>query len=220
MLDALAALVDKSLVEAETRPSGSRYRLLDTTSAYVAEKLREAGEADEYAERHARYYAEIAGRAHDSFETTPGNRWRATFVPELNNFRAAMRWAFGPEGEAEVGIALAAHTGHLLVGQGLLREARQWVDLAAERLSKATPPGIAAFIHMGRAFTFAVGRPRWRERGRPGSSWRGNRQPLLMAQPSTSGRFPLLLRAAKAEAALSDGDSASPSGQSKTLASS
>ncbi|HYN46368.1 MAG TPA: winged helix-turn-helix domain-containing protein, partial [Allosphingosinicella sp.] len=223
VLDALAALVHKSLVVAETRPGGSRYRLLDTTSAYAAEKLGEAGEEDEYAERHARYYCEIAGRAHDSFETTPGNSWRAAFVPELNNFRAAMRWAFGPKGDAEIGIALASHTGHLLVGQGLLREARQWVDLAAERLSKATPPGIAAFIHMGRAFTFAVGAAGHAKSAEAGVALaRKAGEPLLLARTlNILGVSHFYSAPDKAEAALSEAVSlASPSGRSKTLATS
>jgi predicted ATPase/DNA-binding winged helix-turn-helix (wHTH) protein len=223
ILDALAALVDKSLVVAETTPTGSRYRLLETTRAYAAEKLREAGEADEFAGRHARFYRETAGRAHDSFETTPGNRWRATYVPELDNFRAAMRWAFAADGEAEVGIALAAHCGHLLVGQGLLREARHWVDLAAERLSKATPPGIAAFIHMGQAFTFAAGATALAKSAEKGVALaRTSGGPLVLARTLNILGVSLLYAApAKAEAALSEAVSLGGQfGQSKTLANS
>ncbi len=55
VFDALASLVDKSLVLAEPQGDSLRYRLLESTRAYAVEKLDAAGERDLLADRHLRY---------------------------------------------------------------------------------------------------------------------------------------------------------------------
>src|SRR6266446_504491 len=58
IFDAIAGLVEKSLIV--TRPDDGQqwYRLLDTTRAYALEKLEEHGELDVISGRHAKYAAE------------------------------------------------------------------------------------------------------------------------------------------------------------------
>ncbi|WP_161500644.1 AfsR/SARP family transcriptional regulator [Embleya scabrispora] len=63
VLDLLAGLVDKSLVDV-VGSTETRYRLLETIQAYASEKLAEAGEAEATSARHARWfidYVEAAG---------------------------------------------------------------------------------------------------------------------------------------------------------------
>jgi predicted ATPase len=55
VFDLLGSLVDKSLVLAEPDGDALRYRMLESTRAYAAEKLADAGESDELARRHLRY---------------------------------------------------------------------------------------------------------------------------------------------------------------------
>jgi predicted ATPase/class 3 adenylate cyclase len=55
VFDALASLVDKSLVLAEPEADGSRYRLLESTRLYALEKLDAAGERQAVAGKHLRY---------------------------------------------------------------------------------------------------------------------------------------------------------------------
>src|SRR5579863_8000815 len=52
VLDLLGSLVAKSLVRPEDAHGRTRYRLIETVRLYAAEKLREAGEADELRSRH------------------------------------------------------------------------------------------------------------------------------------------------------------------------
>jgi predicted ATPase/class 3 adenylate cyclase len=60
VLDRLDGLVDKSLVSlTEQRAGEGRYRLLETIRAYAAERLADAGEGFELAERHAAFYAYV-----------------------------------------------------------------------------------------------------------------------------------------------------------------
>jgi predicted ATPase/DNA-binding winged helix-turn-helix (wHTH) protein len=55
-LDALASLVEKSLVSAESSGKTVRYRLLQTTRAYALGKLSEAGERDDTLRRLVEYF--------------------------------------------------------------------------------------------------------------------------------------------------------------------
>ena len=58
--DVLARLVEKSLVAAEGGFRERRYRLLETVRLYARERLREAGEAETFAERHAQWALALA----------------------------------------------------------------------------------------------------------------------------------------------------------------
>jgi predicted ATPase/DNA-binding winged helix-turn-helix (wHTH) protein len=57
MFDAIAGLVEKSLIATQIDETQARYRLLDTTRAYALEKLEEHAEVDVILRRHAEYVA-------------------------------------------------------------------------------------------------------------------------------------------------------------------
>jgi predicted ATPase len=56
VVEGLAELVAKSLVEVDTNAAVARYRLLNTTKAYALQKLQETGEHVTYQRRHAEYH--------------------------------------------------------------------------------------------------------------------------------------------------------------------
>ena len=57
IFDAIAGLVEKSLIATRIDETQAQYRLLDTTRAYALEKLEEHGEVDVVFRRHAEYVA-------------------------------------------------------------------------------------------------------------------------------------------------------------------
>src|SRR5258708_25666968 len=57
IFDAIAGLVEKSLMATRTDEAQAQYRLLDTTRAYALEKLEEHAEVDIVVRRHAEYAA-------------------------------------------------------------------------------------------------------------------------------------------------------------------
>ena len=59
VVDAVLALVDKSLVLADEVASGTRYRLLETTRQFGAAELVSAGTETIYRDRHAAYFADL-----------------------------------------------------------------------------------------------------------------------------------------------------------------
>ena len=111
VLDAIGRLVDKSLVVADgdERP---RYRMLESARAYALEKLAAAQETDALARRHASYYAAYAERICDAFFAAGGTEdgFIAARAAEFDNFRAALKWSLGDDGDAGIALALLAHT--------------------------------------------------------------------------------------------------------------
>jgi predicted ATPase/DNA-binding winged helix-turn-helix (wHTH) protein len=57
IFDAIAGLVEKSLIATRTYEAQAQYRLLDTTRAYALEKLEDHAEVDVVLRRHAEYVA-------------------------------------------------------------------------------------------------------------------------------------------------------------------
>ena len=70
VFDILASLVDKSLVLAEPQGDAARYRLLESTRAYAAEKLVAAGERDTVAGHHLRYLRDRFVELRERFDRT------------------------------------------------------------------------------------------------------------------------------------------------------
>jgi predicted ATPase/DNA-binding XRE family transcriptional regulator len=103
--DLLGSLVDKSLVVAEARDSGVRYRLLETIRQFAAERLAEAGEeqAAAVAAAHCAHYLSVAETAAPHL-TGPGQgRWLARLDAEQANLRRAAEHAAGrPDGTSRV----------------------------------------------------------------------------------------------------------------------
>jgi predicted ATPase/DNA-binding winged helix-turn-helix (wHTH) protein len=128
----VASLVDKSLISVSQKGTNS-YRLLDTTRAYAAIKLKERGETNVFARRHALYYAErLAGvRA-----TVLEDRDLAAYARYLGDVRAALEWSFSEPGDSSVGVALSSGAVPLFLGMSMLSESRRWCLQAIHALSE------------------------------------------------------------------------------------
>jgi predicted ATPase len=59
IFDAIAGLVEKSLIATRLDEAQARYRLLDATRAYALEKLEEHAEVDVVVRRHAEYVTDL-----------------------------------------------------------------------------------------------------------------------------------------------------------------
>ena len=86
-LDALARLVDRSLVVLDDTGEGPRYRLLESVAAFCLDRL---GDADEVRARHAAYYTELAERADPELRGPEQQRWLALLDAETANLRSAL----------------------------------------------------------------------------------------------------------------------------------
>ncbi|MCP3404904.1 winged helix-turn-helix domain-containing protein [Bradyrhizobium sp. CCGB01] len=144
LFDAIDSLVAKSMVA--PRPIGAmmRYRLLDTTRAYLFEI--EPNETA-LAGRHATYYRRWLEQAGTTWATVPSADERAIHFSALHNVRAALEWCFGTEGDVGIGIALAAAAAPIFLAMSLLIECRRWSERALLALD---PParGSAEEMHI------------------------------------------------------------------------
>jgi predicted ATPase len=130
VFDCVVSLVAKSLVTADAGGGMVRYRLLETTRAYLLEKLVQAGEFDAVARRHAERYLDLFEGAEAEADTRPTDEWLADYGPRIDNVRAALDWAFSPGGDASIGVALTAAAVPLWMHLSLMGECRGRVEQA------------------------------------------------------------------------------------------
>jgi predicted ATPase/DNA-binding winged helix-turn-helix (wHTH) protein len=125
IFDAIAGLVEKSLIATRIDETQAQYRLLDTTRAYALEKLEEHGEAEMVFRRHAEYvtaYLESQTASLLALSTAE----RGAFYPNPSgNIPGAPEWSFGPRSGNQIATGLSAastDSGQL----GNIRAALEW----------------------------------------------------------------------------------------------
>ena len=112
VVETLQRLVEQSMVVVEDRPSGRRYRLLETLRRFGLEQL--APEHPEHvAERHALHYREWLEHLRPSLEGPDELRALAELDDGWDNLRAAHAWAIDhadPDGALRICAALVWET--------------------------------------------------------------------------------------------------------------
>ena len=131
----LMELAEKSLVSVVANAGVARYRLLETTRAYAREQLRARGMLREWSGRHARHYLEIFTIAECHAVAREDVDWTGTYVPHLDDLRAAMLWSFGPGGDMAMAVDLTVASIPFLMHLALLQECLDKVDRALEWLA-------------------------------------------------------------------------------------
>ncbi|UWU79496.1 helix-turn-helix transcriptional regulator [Bradyrhizobium huanghuaihaiense] len=160
-LEAIDSLVTKSLIS----PSGARtlrYRLLDTTRAYAHGKLSALGETRQFARRHAEYFRDFFAHA-EADTSTPLPEWLGIYGAELDNVRAALDWAFAPDGDTELGIALTAAAVTLWVRLSLFAECRERSKIALAALGDTGDDRIRMQLLSALGWSLMYGEGRARE---------------------------------------------------------
>ena len=135
VVECVANLVAKSLISVDLSGAVTSYRLLETTRAYAGEKLAESGEVERFRRRHAEYHRDLFERAHAEWQAQPTAEWLGTYGPRLGDVRTALDWAFAPEGDAALGVALTIAAVPLWFQLSLLGECRARVERALSTLT-------------------------------------------------------------------------------------
>jgi predicted ATPase/DNA-binding winged helix-turn-helix (wHTH) protein len=129
LLDGMASLVDKSLVQqAEPAEVESRFTMLETIREYAQEKLEASRELASTKRAHAAYCLVLAEEVDTGQNNAEGTEWLDHFDVEHDNFRAALEWLTETE-DAEWGLRL---------GAALFRfwEMREYLVEGRDRLNK------------------------------------------------------------------------------------
>jgi predicted ATPase len=149
VLDLLGSLVDQSLVIAEERGSGVRYRLLETVRQHGLEKLGAAGEVDSLRGRHRDFFLALAERAAPKLETGRQRECLELLDPEAANLAAAIDWALGSEPSLALRFCAALYRwwgARGRFGEAELAYSRS-LDACGDR-----EPGLRARVLHGRAY--------------------------------------------------------------------
>jgi predicted ATPase/DNA-binding CsgD family transcriptional regulator len=145
MLDAIAGLVDRSLVIADSQGATTRYRMLDFVRQYAYERLTAEPGADQVALRHRTFFRDLAEQAdRDLWAVRPEGR--ARLDAEAPNLRQAV--AHATDQDATDALRMAGALGLYWRERGRLDEGIR----AIEQVLAATPDAPSA----PRALTLAV----------------------------------------------------------------
>ena len=104
--DYMGSLVAKSLISAETPNGVQKYRQLETTKKFAANRLEAANEIELARSRHARYFLEAAEFAVSGFSDSSISDWIARHRDDLSDLRSALAWCFKNPRNFPLGIRL------------------------------------------------------------------------------------------------------------------
>jgi predicted ATPase/class 3 adenylate cyclase len=151
VLDDLAVLAERSLVERDPSPLGIRFRMLRTIQTFAAARLAEDGEAEAIHERHAEAFLALAREAQSHEGSEAQSAWIDRLSLDSVNLRAATSWAL--EQNAALALRLVAAlwrfwqmAGHLTEGRDLTHRALAHPDAAAPTVDRMWALGAAGSI--------------------------------------------------------------------------
>jgi predicted ATPase len=124
----LASLVDKSMLQHETRPNGEpRFILLENLREYALEQLEQDGQTQAALRRHLAYFLQLV----ESIEPGPQEpnlpAWMNQLEEEHDNLRAALRRALLLE-EYDVALRIAGAIWRFWQIHGHVEEGARWME--------------------------------------------------------------------------------------------
>jgi tetratricopeptide (TPR) repeat protein len=150
LIEGMASMVDKSLMQQAEQTSESRFVMLETIREYALEKLEASGEDASTKRALAAYCLVLAEEETTGPSGADGTDWLGRVTLEHDNFRAGLDWLI-ETGETEWGLRL---------GAALFRfwEMREFLAEGRSRLGKLLQlPGAAAPTKARARALFAAG---------------------------------------------------------------
>ena len=147
VLDLIASLADKSLVNAETGGGLERYRMLECTRQYALEKLDASGERERIMRIHAEHYRAVALEAEREFGSSPLGEWLGRVELDQENFRAALDWALSSGADPVLAGEIAASLEMFWWHGGAEAEGARWIDGALRSMDQEANPKVASRLH-------------------------------------------------------------------------
>jgi predicted ATPase len=150
VLEQLAQLLDKSLVQTQQGTSGEpRLMMLETIREFATEQLVASQEEAALQEWHARYFLRLAEESEPHFYRPA--EWDSSLErlePEDANLRAALAWCVARQDRVEMGLRLAGALAWYWYLRGSQSEGRTWLEAVlapSESLDRSIVRGVAVF---------------------------------------------------------------------------
>ncbi|KJZ64589.1 ATP-binding protein [Pseudomonas fluorescens] len=139
LLPLVESLVNKSLLSTLGLGADRRFRFLETTRAYAREKREQFGETGELSRRNAAFASALLREASANLSKIPPPIWVAQYGPEIDIIRAALDWAYSPDGNTALGIELTLLCIPLWLRLSLICECRDWVEKGLAGIKQLLP---------------------------------------------------------------------------------
>jgi predicted ATPase/transcriptional regulator with XRE-family HTH domain len=149
----LESLIDKNLLRAEEQPDGAlRYSLLELIREFALEQLTAHGELAMAQRRHAEAFAALAEQSWVPLRDHRQQQWIKRLQRENANVEAALKWSFGPDGDAAVGCHLVSRIQLLWrVASSHSADLLHWTHLAEKVLTSDIQPHMRGGVLLARA---------------------------------------------------------------------
>lgn len=149
ILDLVARLVDRSLLDVREHRNATRYAYLEAVRQYATQRLVESGEESSVRSRHARYVLDLVEQAEPHFIRQERRAWVDRLQLDVDNIRSALAWSH--TGDPELHVRLVGKlwwfwfsTRHWAEGGRWIREA-----LALPEAEGSTPERAALLFAAG-----------------------------------------------------------------------
>ncbi len=153
MLDLLARLADKSLLQADLTGPAARYYLLGIVRKYAAERLAQSAEQDAVRRAHLNWYVGFVQKIVPRIDRGDGGPQALELEldavdAETANLRVALEFA-RQAGDTIAALQIAGPLGHYAYLRGHYHEVRQWMDAAVTGRGTEVPAGLRAQALLG-----------------------------------------------------------------------
>ncbi len=146
LVERLAGLEDKSLLEVEPASAARRFRLHDALRQYAAVKLGEAGETALLRVRHCAHYAGLAAHGARPQPDVSEAGWFNRLELEHDNLRAALAYCQADRTCLEMGLCMVGDMSRFWATRGHFKEGRYWAGSLLSAASAAPTPGRLAAL--------------------------------------------------------------------------
>lgn len=145
ILELLAGLEDKSMLESEVTPTEVRFRLHEVIRQYALARLADAGEIERTGARHLDYYGRLVAEAEPQLTGIEQGAWLDRLEAEHDNLRAALGYSQGADDGRDAGLRMVGGLARFWATRGYFGEGRYRARtlLAGSAQDAATPDRLA-----------------------------------------------------------------------------
>jgi predicted ATPase/DNA-binding CsgD family transcriptional regulator len=126
--DAVASLVDKSILVREGTAERTRYRMLEILREYGQERLTESAEHAELRRRHRDWFLALAENSHSCWLSREQPAVLNRLRDDYQNLRGAFTGSLAAPDATEAALMIASALEHYWLVRGWQTEGRQWLD--------------------------------------------------------------------------------------------
>jgi non-specific serine/threonine protein kinase len=138
LLDRLQALIDASLLQRTESNGAERFRMLETIRSFTAAEVDASGEAGRLRECFAQVMLELAEEGKAGLVGSDPARWSDLLETEIENIRAALRWAVSaPEPGPHLALRLCNAIWLFWKRSLRMAEGRAWLERSLQATGDA-----------------------------------------------------------------------------------